>query len=224
MAELVDAHGSGPCGGNTVGVRVSPKAQLIYSIFMKIEYEATYYDVDKDIIRARLNKLKAKLKKPEFLQKRTVFNMVDGYDNRRWLRIRNEGDKITMSFKQVGEHRIESQKEEELIINNYDQGVEFLKALGHQEKAYQETKRELWLLDGVEVCIDEWPWLKPFIEVEGKNKEEVKRVSKQLGLNYDDAIFDSVDYIYHKKYKVSREDVNNNTPRITFDTPNPFIK
>jgi len=29
VAELVDAHGSGPCGGNTVGVRVpsaAPKA------------------------------------------------------------------------------------------------------------------------------------------------------------------------------------------------------
>ena len=32
---------------------------------------------------------------------------------------------------------------------------ELLNTLGCQERAYQETKRELWKLDGVEITIDE---------------------------------------------------------------------
>src|SRR5690242_20370160 len=37
VAELVDAHGSGPCGGNTVGVRVPSSAPLPKHCFLRRE-------------------------------------------------------------------------------------------------------------------------------------------------------------------------------------------
>jgi hypothetical protein len=40
---------------------------------MNIEYEATFYPIDKDEMRGRLKKAGAKLIRPEFLQKRDVF-------------------------------------------------------------------------------------------------------------------------------------------------------
>ena len=41
---------------------------------MDIEYEATFLDVDKNDIRKKLKDVGAKLIKPEYLQKRVVFN------------------------------------------------------------------------------------------------------------------------------------------------------
>ena len=71
--------------------------------------------------------------------------------------------------------------------------------------------------------IDIWPFLEPVIEIEGKNEDNVKKVAEKLGFNWNDAIFDSIDYIYSKTYNIPTERINNQTPKITFDMKNPFI-
>lgn len=84
-------------------------------------------------------------------------------------------------------------------------------------------KRELWDLDGVEVTIDEWLFLEPYVEVEGKSEEAVKQASEKLGFDYSKAIFNSVDKLYIQKYGVSEDVINNHTPEITFNGKKPFI-
>ncbi|NBS41741.1 hypothetical protein EBS80_03705, partial [bacterium] len=60
---------------------------------MHIEYEATFENVDKDAIRAKLKEAGATLVRPEFVQKRVVFNLPKGHEiPGGWLRVRNEGD------------------------------------------------------------------------------------------------------------------------------------
>jgi len=191
---------------------------------MDTEYEATFVNIDKNEIRKRLRKANAKLIKPEFLQKRINFNPPKFLTRYSWIRVRNEGDKITMSYKAVKGDRIEDQKEINLVIDNFEKGVEFLETIGCSQKAYQETKREIWELDGVEICIDEWPFLEPFVEIEGKSKEEVKAVSKKLGFDYSKAWFCAVDLIYSKKYDIPFRIIDNEIPRIVFDMENPFLK
>ena len=192
---------------------------------MNIEYEATFLNIDKDDIRRRLKKVKAKLTKPEFLQKRLAYSLPKGHEvEGGWLRIRDEGEKITMSYKMVDGDKIENQKEICLEINDFNLADKFLRGIGCKKKAYQETKRELWLLDNVEITIDEWPFLEPLVEVEGVNETDVKKVSERLGFNYDTAYFGSIDTIYSKKYKISKEQINCYTPEITFKSNNPFIK
>ena len=191
---------------------------------MYIEYEATFLDVNKENTRKVLKGSGAKLIKPEFLQKRVVFNLPNKPDGYRWLRVRDEGDKITMSFKMVDGNKIKNQKEVNLVINDFKKGVEFLEVIGCQRKSYQETKREIWELDSVEICIDEWPFLEPFVEIEGKSEKEVKTVSEKLGFNYSKAWFCAVGLIYSKKYNISVEVIDNEIPEIIFDTDNPFLK
>src|SRR3989344_6632424 len=117
---------------------------------MNTEYEATFTDVDKESIRSKLKDVGAVLIRPESLQKRVTFNLPEGVDlEGGWLRVRDEGDKITLSLKAVHGDGIESQKEIMLTVNDFDQAVELLTLLGCKQKAYQETKRELWKLDGV---------------------------------------------------------------------------
>ncbi len=192
---------------------------------MKTEYEATFTDIDKESIRAKLKEIGAKLVRPEFLQKRVTFNLPEGVELKGgWLRVRDEGDKITLSLKTVHGDGIESQKEILLAIDDFAQAAELLKTLGCKQKSYQETKRELWKLGDVEITIDEWPFLEPFVEVEGSSEEEVKSASEKIGFNYGEALFCAVGTLYSKKYGLEEDIINNKTPRIVFDMENPFIK
>ena len=106
---------------------------------MDTEYEATFVKINKGEIRKRLKNAGARLIKPEFLQKRVTFNLPKGFDGYSWLRVRDEGDRITMSFKTINGDKIEDQKEINLVIDDFEKGVEFLEVIGCHKKAYQET-------------------------------------------------------------------------------------
>lgn len=83
---------------------------------MIIEYEATFADIDKDAMRRKLSGAGAVLTKPEFLQKRVVFalpagnEIVGGY-----ARVRDEGDRITMSLKVIDGDRPYRRSERDLF-------------------------------------------------------------------------------------------------------------
>ena len=190
---------------------------------MEIEYEATYLNIDKDKVRAQLKQAGAKLIRQEFLQRRWVWHFPKGHEiYGSWVRVRDEGDKITMSVKIVDGEELEDQREICLTIDDFDKAREFLNTLGCQERAYQESKRELWHLDGAEITIDEWPHLEPFVEVEGQSEKKIKEVSAKIGFDYSKAKFGSADFFYVEKYDITLDDINIHTPRLTFDMENPF--
>jgi len=190
---------------------------------METEFEATFPNVDKKEIRSKLKSLGASLKREEFLMKRVTFNLPSN-ERGKWIRVRDESGKITVSLKAIIGEGIESQKEIYLEVNNFDSAVKLLEEIGCIRKAYQENKRELWDLEGVEIAIDEWPFLEPFIEVEGPNEESVKSASEKLGFDYSKAIFSSTAEQYTAKYGVSEDQVVNHTPRIAFGDENPFFE
>ena len=191
---------------------------------MEIEFEATFGNIGKAEMRTRLESVGAVLIYPERMQKRIVFNLPSGHDiDGGWLRVRDEGDKITMSLKSVSGEGITSQKEIELKVDNFETATVLLETIGCEKKAYQESKRELWELDNVEIAIDEWPFLEPFVEVEAKSEQEVKAISEKLSFDYNTALFDSVDAQYSKKYNITIDAVNQRTPEILFNMENPFI-
>lgn len=85
------------------------------------------------------------------------------------------------------------------------------------------TIRELWELDDLEITIDEWPFLEPLMEIEGKSEIDVKNGCKKLNLTYNKALFCSITTLYSKKYNLPEYFINNNIPKVTFETKNPFI-
>lgn len=192
---------------------------------MQTEFEATFLDIIIPSFQEKLKAAGAVLIKPRFIQKRITFQLPAGHEKQgSWLRVRDEGDRITMSYKSVTGGHIENQKEIMLIIDNFENAVELFKEIGCEQKAYQETYRELWKIGETEVTIDEWPFLEPYVEVEGASEEVVKQVSTLLNLDYSKALFCSVDTIYSRKYGVSEDRINNHTPLIVFDMENPFLK
>ena len=191
---------------------------------MNIEYEAKFLDIERGEMRRILEAAGAKLIRPEFLQKRVVFAFPDGHEIAGgWARVRDEGDKITMSLKIVDGEKIENQKEICLTVDSFEQAELLLVTIGCRNKSYQETKRELWILDDAEITIDEWPFLRPFLEIEGKSEEMVERVTKKIGLDYARAVFGAVDIVCIHQYPHLTFDRINKIPHIVFEGDNPFL-
>ena len=185
---------------------------------MNNEIEAQFLDIDKEEIRKKLEELGAKLEQPEILMKRTIFDLGE----HSFARVRDEGSKITMTYKKIlDDNSIIGTKEINLTTNDYGDAVAFLVNLGLKVGAKQETRREIWRLDDVELCIDTWPWLPTFLEVEGPNEESVWKTAKALGLNKSHAKFGSVDTTYELYYGVDRDIINLHTPELTFDMEKP---
>ncbi|MGE5540924.1 MAG: CYTH domain-containing protein [Bacillota bacterium] len=189
---------------------------------MHTEWEATFWPVDKEDVRARLKAAGATLIYPERLMRRVPFHLhPDAPLKKAWARVRDEGDKITMSIKQSGDS-IEEQKELEIEVSSFDDAVQMLRDLGCIERGYQETRRELWRLQGTDVTIDEWPHIEPLIEIEGVSEEMVRNAAETLGFDWNNAVFDSVDLFYSRKYGVERHALTLTSNPLTFHDPLPF--
>lgn len=189
---------------------------------MQIEYEATFWPIDKEEMRQKLLLVGAHMEYPERLMRRVVFHLPESAPlTHGWARVRDEGDKVTMSIKQSGSE-LEQQKELEITVSDFDAGIEILRSVGCLERAYQETRRELWILDDVAITLDEWPFIEPFVEIEGVSEKAIQAVSDRLGFTWQKALFCSTDTLYAKKYNVSLDRINKETPRLVFDDLNPF--
>jgi len=188
---------------------------------MQTEIEAKFTNIDKEEIRKKLEQLGSDLIHKERLMKRRVFDFPDArlYKIGGWVRVRDEGDKITLSYKQLNDRTLHGTQEVNLVIDDFANGCRFIECLGLNEKAYQETKRESWKLGDVEIEIDEWPWSPPFMEIEGPTEEKVKNIATQLGFDWSTALYGSVEIVYQKYYDVTEEDVDS-WPEIIF-TPVP---
>ena len=143
---------------------------------MQTEIEAKFTDINVELLRGKLEELGAKLVHPERIMRRRNYDFLDGKleSTSAWVRVRDEGNKITMSYKQNKDDSLHGTVEVNISVDDFDATHDFLEALGVIQKSYQETKRECWLMDEVEITIDTWPWIPSFVELEGPSEEAVK--------------------------------------------------
>lgn len=182
---------------------------------MKTEFEIVFTSIDKDAIRQKIKKLGWKCTKEEKLMRRVIY---DFWTNK-FARIRDEWDKITCTYKEIAdwELNIHSVKEIETEVWDFYLMKAIFEKMWLKQKAYQETKREIWEINWeVELMIDTWPWLNPFIEIESKNEEIVKNYVEALGFNYNNWLFWTVDEIYFEELWIDKGYINN-LSEITFE-------
>lgn len=190
---------------------------------MNNEIEAQFLDINKDEVRKKLAEIGAKLVKPEVLMRRFVFDTGP----HSFARVRDEGGgRIVMTYKNVADdHSIMGTKEVNVVIDDYEKGVSFMRGCGLEEKAEQESLRETWVYEAedgeVEICIDTWPWIPTFIEVEGPTEKSVWETADLLGFSKSQAKFGSVDTTYQHYYGIDTDTVNLHTPKILFDGERP---
>lgn len=180
---------------------------------MKNEIEAQFLDIDKEAIRSKLKEIGAKLEKPEVLMRRVVFDVGE----HAFARVRDEGDKIVMTYKNVSDsNSIMGTKEVNIEVSDYEDAILLLKSCGLHAKSHEENKREVWSLGEVEICIDTWPWIPTFIEIEGPTEDSVWGTADKLGLSKAQAKFGSVDTTYAHYYGIDPDVFNFKTPEVLF--------
>ena len=81
-----------------------------------------------------------------------------------------------------------------------------LEKLGYLNKGYQENKRISYILNNVEIEIDFWPKIPPYLEIEGKSIEEVENIIKLLGYKTSQTTSINTTDIY-KKYGIDIENI-----------------
>ena len=185
---------------------------------MKKEIEATFLSVDKDSMRAKLKKAGFDLETPEYMMRRKTFDFFSVPRRKKWGRVRQESDKVTMTVKEIRGSGINDTYEIELVVNDFDAATAFFEACDIHAKAFQENMREVWTRDGVEVTIDTWPGLNPFVEIEGIDEKTVREVSNELGFDFGKAVFGSIDLVYEKETGIPAETIIR-SPEITFANP-----
>lgn len=195
---------------------------------MDTEIEAKFIKQNHDEIRKKLKEIGATCVLPERLMRRANFDYPDfrlAKEQKGWVRIRDEGDKITLSYKQSNDSSLHGMQEVNLVINNFEAAQLFLQAIGlSQQKALQESKRETWALNGVSIELDTWPWLEPFVEIEAPSEQLLLQTVSLLGLDINDALYGSVIPAYQAEYDITGEEMSN-FPEYRFDLPMPeFFK
>lgn len=160
------------------------------------EYEAKFLNIATDAVRDQLRTAGAQLVFSRTRFTRLIFEN-DAVQGEQWLRLRDEGGKTTLTLKQVTDaSNIHGTTEIEIQVDDLTKTVELLTALGLRQVRYQQNYREEWQLDDVTYDLDTWPDLPTFLEIESTSEEAVRKAAADLGFDYSQARFGSVDLIY----------------------------
>jgi len=188
---------------------------------MKTEIEAKWLNIDLDLIRDKLKSVEAVLVEPDRLMVRSPFDFPDFSLEKKhgWVRVRNEGDKTTLSYKQLDDRTLHGTKEITVVVNDFDATCDFLNAIGLEAKSFQETRRESWKLGDTEIELDTWPWIPSFIEIEAKTEDDIRDVAAKLGLDFADALHGSVELAYQDVYEVTEEEIDHWNKIVFSDVP-----
>ena len=151
------------------------------------EYETKILDINVAEIEEKLHKLWAAVINPETLMKRWVFDVQahEGHKGKRF-RLRQQGDKTTLTYKERTWLEIGSTKELETQVQDFDTMAEILQQLEWKTMVYQENKRKVYSRNDIEFCIDTRPHIPTYMEIEAPSKQQVEETLKLLWLQGQD--------------------------------------
>lgn len=189
---------------------------------MKQEIEAKFINVHFDELRVKLQAIGADCVQPMRLMRRVLFQTPELLERDAFIRVRDEGNKLTVTFKEFKDNTVTGVEETEIEVSNFDNAVAILVAGGLKQTSYQESRRETWEIGEVEVVLDEWPWLDPFVEIEGPSESSVKDMAQRLGFDWSNAVFGSAVEVFKLKYPDGRNpDGLIDIPEVKFGDPLP---
>ena len=175
-----------------------------YNFKMQIEHEIKYPKINIDKITFKIEKLGGIKIMDKFLYKRFICDISKNSFIR--LRTTPKGASITIkeSNGDWGGHLLE----QEMFINSFDEGKLFIewfiknKLISDPHLRYQENIRTMYKLDKIEFCIDEWPLIDPFLEIEAPDEKTLEYIVKKLDLDFTSGLKGSVNNLAIKLYNI----------------------
>lgn len=170
---------------------------------MAQEIEVNILNIDIKKLEKKLFKINA-IKIGETFFKSATFDFL-GFPldkDMSWVRLRDDGKKITLAYKKrlgvtgIKEQNDAGMEEIEIEVSNYDDTISLLKKIGMIVKFSQEKKRITWKKGDVTFDIDTWPRLKPYLEIEAENWNDIDSAVLELGFELKDKVICSATQAY----------------------------
>ena len=162
---------------------------------MHTEYEVRILEINVDSIKKKLDEVGATFEWDR-VQRRYVYDFIPKVDSK-WIRLRTNGIKSTLTIKDLVTSKIDGTRELEIEVSDFDNTNKILEELGYTSRNYQENRRIQYKLDGVEIDIDYWPMIPTYLEIEGSSEEEVYKIVEKLGYKLEDTTTRDVEGIYN---------------------------
>ncbi|MEO8581685.1 MAG: CYTH domain-containing protein [Patescibacteria group bacterium] len=131
------------------------------------------------------------------IQERDIFEIPNAGSSKSWLRLRSAETGTTLAIKIDKGGVVE---ELEVEVSDHAAMLGIFRALGVAPRAHHQTHRSLYQLPGeIEVSIDTWPQLDPFLEIEGPSIEAVMTAVALLGLDTEQITPMNIVQIYEQE-------------------------
>ena len=172
---------------------------------MHIEIEERVLAINPEEIIKKLEDLNAN-KVGEWNQKRYVYDFNPIRENE-WIRLRTIGEKTTITYKNIEKNSVDGTKELEVEVSDFDETNQLLNVLGYNPKGYQENKRIRYILNNVEVDIDFWPLIPPYLEIEATSVDDIRKVEELLEIDKNKITTLNCQDIYKDIYGINIKEI-----------------
>ena len=132
-----------------------------------------------------------------------------GINPNKWVRVRETNGRTTITIKHIlnpdlqkdSKEEIQRVMETEMEVPSIEEVNSILEQLGFSFRNYQEKNRATYSLDGVEVDIDSWPLIPPYVEIENDSDELIQSTIEKLSLQKHEIVSCNTADVY-KKYGI----------------------
>jgi hypothetical protein len=193
------------------------------------EIEAQILDIDKSKVLRQLKSMGAEQKHPNTRFVRSTYHTCNGETRKveSFARVRKESGDVTITVKVYNDPKYPDEYEIS-TSNTFDETRALMLALNLKEKAVQETYREKWVIPAKpeikEVTFDMIPGLPLYMEVEATSESVLNDFLDALGVDKSKMRTGAFSARYTEYYGISKTDIENNTPELTFADVHKHVK
>lgn len=154
------------------------------------EIEVRFLEIDKEKIISKLKESGAKDLGENMLTEIIFDNdNFDFRDNSKVLKLRKNGEKISLTYKHHFAHTAEGTEEIEVEVSEFEKTKMIIEKTGLVAFRVQEKLRHTFILDDIVFDIDTWPKVPTYVEIESDSENKLKRGAEIMGLVWDKALF-----------------------------------
>ena len=139
------------------------------------------------------------------LEDRKMLKIIEDTGNRffKWIRLRQDGEIVEITIKYIysnkANYNIDEVKEIEIKTDNFEMANKLIEEMGYYRKKLAEKKRDSYSYQSMDIEIDEWPLLEPYIEIEGTNIDKIYEFANLLGYSKEQTRIMNTEDVYLEK-------------------------
>ena len=181
------------------------KMEVLFDEFCDLVDDKKISKICKEFNIDNLYELLAKDNLVELLENNKCLNKVISgvmINPNKWVRLRQTNDVVELTLKQIykkSDDTIQKVKEIEVNVSDFEETNLMLQNMSIIKRNYQEKIRHSYIYQDASIEIDEWPMLKPYMEIECDNPETIQEIIKLLDLTDKEIVSLNTEQLYKRK-------------------------